>query len=577
MPESKSTVDLDMNDISVRIQQRLSLMKKQRLSFEKGWMEIAKWQQPWKGRFFVTDHNDARVNTRLVDNTAVTSSRSLGSGMMTGISSPARPWFKFAHPDPEVNEIQSVKSWLFTVERIMQRAMAQSNIYNVFHQTYTTMGLFSNASFFIEEDEDDIFRATSLAVGTFYFGLGANNRVDTIYREFNMTVRQLVSKFGYNNVSESTRAIYNNRNFDAEIQVLHAIEPNDTRDPLKIDNKNMPYRSVYIEMGAITHGSQGDQLSSTTSRKVLRQSGFHEFPCPSPRWEVEGDDTYGSNAPGSIALGDARSLQVDQKTKAKGYAKMVDPPMNVPASMQKRGYSLVPGSVNYINEDANGNARATPAHDLNLPLQYMLEDIREKQDRIKRAYFEDLFLLISSNQRSNVTATEIVEGNEEKLFQLGPVLGRVHSEMLDTALERIFGIMQRGGHFPDPPEELVDSDLRVEYISVLAQAQRLVGVGNIERVMGFAGNLASVFPDVVDKIDVDETLDEYSDIVQAPPGIIRSTREAQQIRDNRAQAAQAQEAAQMAATGAQAAQVLSETDTRSENGLTDILTQIGLN
>ena len=167
-----ANVDLDMNDLSVRIQARLSLMKNQRNSFEKGWQDISNWEQPWKGRFFVTDVNQARTNTRLVDNTAVTSGRTLASGMMAGISSPSSPWFRLAHPDPEINKIPSVKAWIWEVMRIMQRAMANSNVYNVFHQTYSELGFFSNGSFFIEEDSKSIFRASSFPIGTYYFALG---------------------------------------------------------------------------------------------------------------------------------------------------------------------------------------------------------------------------------------------------------------------------------------------------------------------------------------------------------------------------------------------------------------------
>jgi hypothetical protein len=546
-----------------RYDRRLQALKTERLGWEPSWRDISDWIQPWRARFTLTDADKGnRKNTKLINETPYLNSRTLASGMMAGVTSPARPWFKLEVPDPELMESSEVKQWLHEVERRMRGAMGKSNLYNALHQFYTELGTFGTSSFIVVEDDEDIFRAVPMTVGSYYLANGYKLRVDTLYREFKMSVRQLVGQFGLEAVSEGVATQYRNGNLEDRREVVHLIEPNDERDPRKADNSNMAYRSVYYEVGA-----QGD--------KLLSESGFEEWPAPTARWEVLGEDTYGYG-PGHAAIGSSRALQTLEKRKAQAIEKMVNPPMNVPSSMKSKRYSLLPGAVNYVDVAGNGNAKAEAAHAVNLPIQYVQQDINDTENRIGRTFYADLFLMLANDDRSNVTAREIQERHEEKLLMLGPVLERLQTELLDPTIDRVFGIMLRNGHLPPPPEEIQESELRVEYVSVMAQAQKLVGVGAIERISSYVGNLAGADPTVLDKLDLDQAIDQYGQAVSAPPDIIRSDDAVQQIREQRAQQQQAQQAAEAAQQGAQGAKLLSETDTSTENGLTALMRQMGI-
>lgn len=546
-----------------RYDRRLEALKTDRTGWEPSWRDISDWIQPWRSRFTVTDADKGnRKNQKLINETPYLNSRTLASGMMAGVTSPARPWFKLEVPDPELMESAAVKQWLHEVERRMRGAMGKSNLYNALHQFYSELGTFGTSSFIIVEDDEDIFRAVPLTIGSYYLANGYKLRVDTLYREFEMSVRQLVQQFGRDNVSEGVRTQHSNGNLEGRYKVVHLIEPNDERDPRKADNSNMPYRSVYYEVG-----TQGD--------KLLSESGFQEWPAPTARWEVLGEDTYGYG-PGHAAIGSSRALQTLEKRKAQAIEKMVNPPMNVPSSMKSQRYSLLPGAVNYVDVVGNGNAKAEAAHAINLPIQYVQQDINDTEQRIGRTFYADLFMMLANDDRSNITAREIQERHEEKLLMLGPVLERLQTELLDPAIDRVFGIMLRNGHLPEAPEEIEGIELRVEYVSVMAQAQKLVGVGAIERISSFVGNLAGVDPTVLDKMDLDQAIDQYGQAVSAPPDIIRSDDAVAAIREQRAQAQQAQQAAEMAQQGAQGAKLLSETDTSTENGLTALMAQMGI-
>jgi hypothetical protein len=162
---------------------------------------------------------------------------------------------------------------------------------------------------------------------------------------------------------------------------------------------------------------------------------------------------------------------------------------------------------------------------------------------------------------------DIASRNEEKLTQLGPVIERVNNEKLEVAIDRTFGIMARRGMLPDPPEGLAGgSPIKVDFISLLTQMQRMVGVGQQERTVSFVGNLIGVWPEARDKINVDELIDDYADRAGSAPKIIRSTKDADVLRQQRAQQEQQAKMAEMMPAmrdGADAARLLSEA---SQNG-----------
>jgi hypothetical protein len=176
--------------------------------------------------------------------------------------------------------------------------------------------------------------------------------------------------------------------------------------------------------------------------------------------------------------------------------------------------------------------------------QWVLEDINNCERRISRSLFEDLFLLATNIDRSNVTAREIAEKHEEKLLQLGPVLLRQNDEHYDPLIDMTFEYMAKNRIIPKPPQELRDMDLGVEYISILSQAMKLVGVGSIERFTGYVGNLAAVQPNVLDLFDADAAVIEYGNVVGAPPKL---TRDKRVVADMRAEKAKQAQAAQMGA------------------------------
>ena len=559
---------------------RNSALETERATWIQHWREIGEQMLPRRTRFFYTERNKGlKRNEKIINSTPLRALRTLSSGMHSGLTSPARPWFRLTMPDPDLAEFDPVKQWLHLTETNMRTVFARSNLYNALPQLYGDVGGFGTGALWVDDDLEDVIRCYVLPCGSYSLAGSARQQVNTIYHRLSMTVGGLVQAFGFENCTTATQEMYRNNNVDAWRIVIHAVEPNLHRDQTKRDSKSMPFRSVWFEADA----------SDGREDKFLAEGGYQDFPAMCPRWNTTGEDVYGYS-PGMDALGDARALQVLERRKAQLIDLIVRPPMKGPSSLRNQRATLLPGDVTYVDATAGGTtfepAMVVPAQ----ALPAIEQSIREHEQRIDEAFFADLWLMIAGDERATpATAEEIRARNDEKLLQLGPVLERLHDELLDPLIDRTFTIMLNRGLIPPPPKELQEmaargenSELKVEYISVLAQAQKLVGTGAVERLYAFSANVASTHAEALDLVDTDVMVREYATMLGVNPKIVRGEEEVQALRDAKAQAAQQQaqmaamqQAADAAQKGGAAASSLGSVDMSTDNGLTRLLGALG--
>lgn len=536
-----------------RLNKQLGLLKSERTTFDPHWRDLSDYISPRSSRFLVSDANrDNRRNTNIVDPTCTLAERTLSSGMMSGITSPARPWFTLSVSDPAMKDYGPVKVWLEDVQRRMNEVFNKSNLYQSLPIVYAQLGTYGTAAMAILEDDEDIIRTYPFPIGSYYVSNSARLSVDTVYREFRMTTRQLVEQFGLDNVSETVKGQWATQNTEAWHDVIHAVYPNVNRQTGKMDAKNKRYKSVYFETG-------GDD-------KVLRESGFDEFPILAPRWEVNGEDAYGSNCPGMTALGQVKALQLEQKRKSQLIDKATNPPMVGPSSLKTQRVSQLPGAVTYVDQ-LSGQDGLKPLYMVNPNTADLLNDIQDTRDIIRSAYFVDLFLMLQNINTRSMPVEAVNELREEKLLMLGPVLERLNDEFLDPLIDRAFAIMQRKGMLPPAPEVLQGTALRIEYISVMAQAQKSIGVNSMERFVGFVGGMAKAKPEALDKLDIDKIIDSYGDSIGVSPSVIVPDEEVQKIRQARAELIQQQQQMEMAQAAVAGAKDLSQANLEGPNAL----------
>lgn len=526
------------DDLKRRCLERWEALKSERTSWMTHWQEISEVLTPRTGRFLVSDNNKGDKRHRaILDNTGTRALRTLAGGMMAGMTSPARPWFRLTTLNPELDESYEVKDWLGRVTSLMQMVFAKSNIYQSLTMAYEELGAYGTAAVILYDDPDNVIHCIPLTIGEYAIATDGRGRVNTLYREFRMTVAQLVQEFGYASCSGATQQMFDKRQYDEWVTVVNAIEPRDMRDPEKIDNKNMPYRSVYFE-------------DCAEDKKILRESGFRTFPCLCGRWGVSGGDIYGTS-PGMEALGDLHQLQQEQLRKSQAIDYQSNPPVLVPADLKDDESAIVPGGTVFVDSVSQAQM-VRSAYDVPLRLDFLLQDIQDVRARINEAFYKDIFMMLTEQGGDRMTATEVAERHEEKMLMLGPVLDRLNSEMLDPLITLVFERLQANGMLPPLPEELQGVELNVDFISILAQSQKAVTTNAIDRFVNSLNAVAGMKQEVLDKFNADRWADTYADSLGIDAQLIVPDKEVAKLREARAQAqaqqAQLEQAQQAAST-----------------------------
>lgn len=545
---------------------RLEALRSERSTFIPYYRELSDYILAHRGRFLTSDRNKGnKRNTKQINNTARLSARTLASGMMSGITSPARPWFRLSTGESDLDDNQAVKTWLHAVQQVMYKVFSQSNTYNSLHQLYAELGVFGTGAMGIFHDFENVIWCRPYTVGSYMIGLNSQNISDTLYREYEISVAQCIKQFGEDNVSEHVLQQWKKGNTEAWIKIVHAVEPNDDRDNMSPLAKDKRWRSVYYE------ANRGNGVAD----KFLRESGFDDFPIVTPRWDVTGEDVYATDCPGMTSLGDVKALQLAERRKYQALDKIVNPPLQGPSSLKNKVNGGVVGPNDVVFHDEIGNGLRS-IYDYRPDINAIKMEINDTENRIQRGFYEDLFLMLAQTDRRQMTAREVAEKHEEKLLMLGPVLERLHTELLDPLIDRTFSILQQNGVLPLPPEELQNRELNVEYVSVLAQAQRLVATGAVDRLVGFTGQVAALWPEARHKVDISRAIDEYGESLGVDPAIIRSDDDAAQLTlAEQQQAAQAQAMA-AAQQGADMAKTASETEISEDNALGAVMRRAGL-
>lgn len=553
-----------------RAEKRLGMLKNERTSWETNWRELSDFIQPMRSRLLCDQqvNKGDRRNSKIINNEATEDSGALAAGMMSGLTSRSRPWFNLVVQNKQAMEFGPVKDWLFEASERMRDVLLRSNYYNCQHVSYLEMGVFGTGAIWIDADSKTGIRCEVFTAGEYYVANGADGKCNSFYREFKLTAAQMAERFGKENLSNQAQNALSQSQQDQWFDCVQMVEPNADHVPGSKVSKRLPFIGLVWEKAA-------------PSEKVLEQKGYHEFPVAVMRWDALPGDCYGTG-PGRRCLGDIKALQLYERNSARLVETGANPAMQAPSSLRGHPSSTTPGSITYVDQ-VGGQNQMAPIYTPDAKwLQFIEAKIAQHVARIRRSFYTDLFLMIS--QMDDVrTATEINARREEKMSMLGPVVERVDFEGLDPIIERVFGIMLRQSLpiwagivdgeplLPEPPEEIGDTVVEADYISILAQAQKASAVTGLERIASTIGNLSGAFPEVRDKFDADQWVDEYGEAIGVVPTVIRGDEEVAAIREQRAQQQQAAEAQQAMASGVQAAKLLSETQITGDNALGQIL------
>ncbi|MFL6728111.1 MAG: portal protein [Sphingomicrobium sp.] len=545
-----------------KLEKQLEGMAAERGQYEADWAEIGRLCLPNKVDISSQSTNNSRTrrraNTATHDTAGHIAARRLVNGIATGLTSASRDWFKLSTHDPAKADFQPVKEWLADTQQKIRTLFAKTNYYDMTKLQYADLGTMGIGCVIGLEHPDYIAVWHHQPVGTYYIDVDDGLRVSRLARYIRPTVENLVARVGgdFNKVSPQVRAAYDKGNYQFIAPCVHIIERNVGTDG-KRRSKNIlkPWRSIMWETG------QNDKSI------LISEKGFDSQPFTAPRWETVGDQVYCETSPGFGALADLRELQLIARRKGRAMDGMVKPPLGAPAGLARTHLSLDPGTINYF--DAQSGDVVKPL--LNLDPR-LLTEIRTDQEwmtrRINELFYADLFMAITEMEGVQPrNQQELAYRNEEKLTQLGPVVDRVNIEKLEGDIDRAYTILKNLGLLAPIPPDLHGEPLQIEFVSILALAQRASDNTNIERTARFVGFLTGIFPEARFKFDAEQAVDEYTAALGTSPSIIRSDdmvaemKKAQEQQDNTQRMAAMAPAAQQ---GAEAAKLLSQTQVNPE-------------
>lgn len=500
-----------------------------------------------RGRFLTDGEkpNEVRDRSKIIDTTATRAWRIMGAGMQAGLTSPSRPWFRYGLPDPALEKFRPVKQWLSDTEKAMYRLLSNTNFYPTIHGVYEEQGAYAMACMMAAEHPRNGVYYRNHTAGTYFFIINRYNEVSGLVRLISAPLQVLWDWFGdnlgdeYPKKSESQAKPYEYHTIAQLIEENPLYRPESNR----IDKYSWPWRSYFMSYPGYKHLSTG---------------GYREKPFAIVRWGSLTDEVY-TEGLGHDILGDAMMIQEETRDKLKGLQKLVDPPTKAPPGLKGK-VRHNPRSVTYVK--ASSQEALGPLYQVQFQIQHVREDIMDIRTQIEKGYMNDLFLFVAGNPYA--TATEIVEKHEEKLMMLGPSIEAQEHDLITPQMTRTFALGARAGKIPPPPQELVDEfvrgnidRLKIDYISILSQAQKQIGTRSIRDVAVFATEASALDPKTPMVFNGIRAVRQFADMSGSPIEILNTDEEiaAEMERQQQMQAAsnemavQEQQVDQMAKLG----------------------------
>ncbi len=520
-----------------------------RMPWESLWREIADYVMPRRspGMNGGTLAPSSEKESRLFDTTAVQANMILANGCLAWMSPQESAWFGY---EPSAGrDSDAARRWLAEATERTRQEMALSNFYTAIHEFYLDRSAFGTSALYVEPGARHPLNVQCWPVGTFVIDEDAEGNVDTVIREFELTVRQAMQKFGGKcSPRVQELAEQGGARLHEKVKFLHFICPR-TRGEMAAGadvQSRMPVASVYLDRD---------------SKHVCRVSGYEEMPVMVSRYLEWGSglgSLYGWS-PAFAALPEARQVNFLQKMMDALAEKMAFPPVMAPDELEGEIDSSA-GGVTYFDRTLAASQAMPREWQTTGHYDVGLERVRERQGAINRAFHTELFQMFSQLDKQ-MTAREVAERASEKLIQFSPTFSRMTVELFNPLMERLFGILLRAGRFGEVPAELVEANANglgfvpvpeIHYTSRIALSLRATHSVAMQRTVELVSSVAAFSPEVVKHFDWSGAIREDALNNGMPAKFVRPVEEVQQEMAAESEAAvQAQQAQQalMAADG----------------------------
>lgn len=495
------------------LMKRFGSLKTYRSNWESHWQEIGDFVAPNKGNITKKRTHGDKNTERIFDGTAQFAAELMASSMHGMLTNSGTPWFSLRYTDDEFETDDTSKEWLEAATDTMYVEIGRSNFHEAINELYFDLVTFGTAVMFVDTDKEGTLRFSTRHISECYVSEDEFGRVDTVFREFKMPARAAVAQFGEENITQ--RLLKKSQDDPYEmVELLHVVMPRYDRDTVKIDAKNKPVASIYLDPG---------------DKKIISESGFDEFPYMVPRFRKASYENGYGRSPAMTALADIKMLNEMSKAVIQAAQLQIHPPLLVPDDGFILPVRTVPGGLNFYRSGTRD--RIEP---LNIGANNPLGEnqLEQRRTAIRAAFYVDQ--LVTGN-RPGMTATEVIQKSTEKMRILAPLTGRLQSELLRPLIDRIFNLISKKKGFAPAPETMAGNEIDIEYVSPLAKAQRQGDVQASLELFQFLAPLMQVDPNVVDFLDVDGLAKHIIKTTGVPASVVRGAEEVAAIREQKQQ------------------------------------------
>lgn len=503
--------------------------------------DLQKWLYPARGVFCNDSLDDgygrfARDDRELLRFTHAATSAILraASGMTNGMTPKNANWFIPDFAALKSDELMGMREWLDGVSERMQACLSDGGFYQAI-QNFNIDLLWSGCGLlYCEKNREVPLFFEACQIGSFVVATDRYGALTCVARQIGFTAEELEREFGEKKLSKKAKDKLKLAPYDM-VKVWHL-----ARLAKKKGGKS---GGALKRLAVESYWFEAEASEPKSERVFLRQGGYEEMPFFFTTWH-EGVTPYGVG-PGDGSLADVRQLDKLERDKLLGISKLTNPPLYCSAEL-KDNVGLGPGAINYLRERG---AQIGPLYELGPVAQSLgnlREEIMEVRNRLEQSLFAAIFTSIPLEQRPrDMSATEFLERKREALQQLGPVISAYEPNVLTPLLHRVFLSLARAGELPNLPESLAGQELaiKMEFVSPLANALRQNSAEATRALFQEAAGMAqaSQNPEVLDKVDLDQMLDELARGMGAPGSVIRSDEEVARIRQERLAAKQREE------------------------------------
>lgn len=510
---------------------RYKTLKSEKEVFNTLYQQISDFCNPNSGDFNRLYGQGEDIQRQIYDQTAQHAVDLASSSLIGLTANPASRWFNIEMVDEDLNRDTEVMEWcdIAGQKTLNHFNRPESGFYGALKSALTSTLCYGTPAIFFQQTPDNYFDFKHIPLSQIVCAEAANGLIDTVMREYEMTARQIMQKQKQSGwgVHKDVEKMAKEKP-DEKIAVIFAIMPREEGKPDALDRKKLPIAGYFIDR---------------KHQHLMHETGYHEHPLPVARWEKRPSEIYG-RSPAMTALSNIKTLNVAVRMLMIAIEKQIQPAVFLPDDGTIKKVDLSAGAVNFYDASKGRLEFYAGSADLGIAYQY----ISDLQNNIRSLFYVDQLQIATD---ANMTATEVLQRQDEKARLLAPSIGRIQTELLGPLVQRAVAMLVRNGSIATPPEKIQGQEFKVAYVSPINRAQRALDAQNIVQTAATIAQLSQVDPNILQNMDMDKAARELMDVASVTGSLSRNKEEVESLRQQAQQAQQLQaglQAGEQAAT-----------------------------